>query len=350
LRSRSGAGGLRQPWLYAAVTIAAVELWLPGFFDARLPSGNGRNPHVLRDWDRYIERTAVARPGELRILLLSNSQGRGPEYPDGQIYSALLERELNAGGGGPRVRVVNWSVAPSRTPEAIVLLARARPLDPDVVLAVFPPNWFAQEDYGTPSEPTPLGRFESDVTDTAWFYRDVLPPEFTRHYLGPAAALRAVFARTWPCFRYRDLPVFTAYLAAPALAPLLPEGKQIRWFDTERPSLARRQPERAPIFVDAPPDPAMLRMFTAAAEGLRARKVFAYQPLWYRIHPRHDRTVASLTEQLEDRGFEVWPMSRSVPWWQFLEGSVHLSAEGHRTFADRLAGRLAPLLGREPAP
>ena len=85
---------------------------------------------------------------------------------------------VNGGQGAGGVRVVNWSVAGTRVPEAIVLLARARELQPDIVLSVFPPNWFDGADYLEGDRPVRLARLESDLSDTAWFYRDGLPREF----------------------------------------------------------------------------------------------------------------------------------------------------------------------------
>jgi len=40
-------------------------------------------------------------------------------------------------------------------------------------------------------------------------------------------------------------------------------------------------------------------------------------------------------------------MMGAVPWPLFLEGNVHFTAPGHVIFAELLARRIEPLLGRE---
>jgi hypothetical protein len=340
------ARSLWRPALCAVAAVALVEATLPRLMDARLPHGEGRNPRLLRDWDRYVARTAVASPDERRILVLSNSQGRGPEHSPDRIYPSLLARRLET--GGDRVRVVNWSVAPSRVPEAVVLLARAQDLAPQVVLAVFPPSWFAAGDYETPGGPTPLSMFESDVTDTAWLYRERLPVEFTRHYLTPATAGTALLARWWPSFRFRDLPAFWLSRRVPRLRPLLPEASRARWYDTDLVRLPRRRPGPAPEFPTPDPHPALVSMLDTAAARLGTRRVFVLQPLWFAIEPRHAPAVTRLKRELAARGWEVWDMSAAVPWTEFLEGSVHLTERGHRLFAELLAARLAEPPPRTP--
>jgi hypothetical protein len=104
-------------------------------------------PICAADWDNYIRVTSAPREPEVRVLLLSNSQGNGPEYPDRAIYPWLLQDALNEGRTGPPVRVVNWSFGPNRVPEAVLLLARAQELKPHLVVAAFHPTWFQRPDY-----------------------------------------------------------------------------------------------------------------------------------------------------------------------------------------------------------
>jgi hypothetical protein len=339
---------LRHPALFALGLILLAEWACPPLFEAWLPGGTGRNPHVLRDWDRYLATTAVARPDEFTILLLSNSQGRGPEYPASQIYPTLLAQRLSR-DSGRRVRVVNWSAASNRVPEAIVLLARAQDLRPDLVVAVFPPNWFRREDYASEDgSPTPLARFEGDVTETAWLYRRRFPEAFRARYLTPVTALSAMLARWWPNYRFRGLPGFALSVKLPWLRPFFPEAAQGPWFDVDQGRAPRRRYERPPEIPVEPPEPALLDMFARAAARLRVRRVFALEPLWYPIPPRHEPAVAAIEAGLRKGGWDVWNLSRAVPWDQFLEGAVHFTAEGHQTFAAALAARLEPLLPPDP--
>jgi hypothetical protein len=316
-----------------------VECTLPPAIDARLPRERLRNARVLRDWDHFVRETATPLDDEIRILLLSNSQGRGPELPAGQIYAALLEQRLNDGRVGPRVRVVNWSFAASRLPETVVLLARARELRPHLVLAVFPPNFFREEGGSE------LGRLEGDVTDTAWLYRRQLPAAFRDRYLHAADSVRAVLARAWPSYRFRDLPIFALAVRAPWLRPLFPESVQGPWQDIGLAVFPRRRPGRTPAFQIQQPDPALLGMFADGAAGLRpATLVFVHEPLWYRLPPEHEPLIDAITAGLSQRGWTVWDLRDAVPWYQFFDERVHFTADGHKAFAEALAARIAPLL------
>lgn len=331
----------------AILSIALAELVLSSLFRAGLSSGPdpGRNPHGRRDWDDYIARTSVPRPPEIRILVLSNSQARAPELPADMGYPWLLQERLNQERVGPPVRVVNWSYGPNRVPEAIILLARARELDPDVLVAVEPPNWFREEDYVYQSRPTPLSMFPGDVVDTAWLYRDRFPAEFRRHYLRPVHFVNAGLARYLPTYRYRDWALSFAKDRVSWVRPFVPEREEAGWFMTGG---QRRQPLRRPPAAAPPaawPHPALLRMFIETAAPLRARKVFVLQPNPYRVDPGL-RPLEALHERLARSGWAVWDMMAAVPWPQFLEGNVHFAAAGHRAFADRLAARLRPLLER----
>ena len=58
---------------------------------------------------------------------------------------------------------------------------------------------------------------------------------------------------------------------------------------------------------------------------------------------------AVVTRALEAKGFQVWDMSQTVPWREFLEGqNIHLADDGHRTFARALAERVRPLVDSLP--
>ncbi len=338
----------RQAWPYAIAGIILGELTIPLWLYPPLPAELHVNPFARRDWDRYVERTAVRHDPELRILLLSNSQGRGPEYAPQTVYSTLLERELNRGRTGPPVRVVNWSFGPNRVPEAIVLLARARDLAPHLLLAVFSPIQFQEADYVYQGRPTPLSMFPGDITDTAWLYRSRLPAGFREHYLGPPEAARAYLARYLPTFRIRDLPLSALHERLPWLGSFMLEAEKGSWFATG--GAARAPLTRRPVVEDAAirPNPALVRMFDEAARNLGAKRVFVFQPHGF-FAPNAARAAVPLQEQLLQDGWEVWDMMDAVPWREFLEGpNAHLTDQGHADFARALAARVRPLLDGRP--
>ncbi len=335
----------RQAWPFAIAGLLLGELAIPAWLYPPLPAELDANPFARRDWDRYVERTSVKHDPEIRILLLSNSQGRGPEYASDQLYSSLLEQELNRGRTGPPVRVVNWSFGPNRVPEATVLLARAHDLEPHVTLAVFPPVWFDDDDYTFRGQPTPLSMFPGDVTDTAWFYRSRLAPAFRDHYLGPRTAIRAYLARYLPTFRLRDLPVSYLQSRFSWFAAFVPEGEKAAWFATGRGSLTRLRRQPALAGGSLRPNPTLLRIFDDTARALPTQRVFVFQPHCF-FSPGAHEAVLPLQEQLARDGWEVWDMMDVVPWQEYLSGqNIHLSDSGHALFAHALAERLRPYLG-----
>jgi hypothetical protein len=336
--------GLHHVAVYALLWIVSAEGALGHLLRARVAAtfDTVRNAHARRDWDNYTLRTSVAHPPERRILLLSNSQGRGPEFPSDRIYPLLLQRELNAGRAGPPVRVVNWSFGPNRVPEAVLLLARARRLRPDVVIAVFPPIWFQDEDYEVGGRPTPLSMFPSDLVDTAWLYRRDLPPAFVDHYLGPLSGLDALFARRWPTWRYRDLPISALAARARWVEAFMPDREHAAWF-YEGLNAPVRVRARTPVDVSGRwPNAALMSFFTDAAQGLEARKIFVLEPHYYQVTGGRE-ILPPLRERLLRGGFEVWDMMDAVPWTEFFEG-VHLTQAGHAAFAGELAARLRPVV------
>jgi len=335
---------------WAALTLLAAELVLPRVLYTPLDPARryGRNPHLRRDWDNYIRLTSAPHDPEIRVLLLSNSQGNGPEYPDRVVYPWLLQDALNQGRTGPPVRVVNWSFGPNRVPEAVVLLARAQELRPQLVLAVFHPTWFQKPDYEIQGRPTPLSMFPGDVVDTAWLYRDRLSAAFDAHYVRPVTAVSALFARYWPTYRFHDLPISWLQVNVPWFQPFVPEGEWAAWFLAGRARTSRLQAQPVARPFEHTPHGELMGMFADAASRLGARRVFAFQPHYYKLLQESD-VPGAVTRALEARGFEVWDMSHAVPWQEFLEGqNIHLADDGHRTFAKALAERVRPLLDSVP--
>ena len=333
--------------LGAVLVIALAEATLPRAIHEPLVAGKryGRNPHLRRDWDNYIQVTGRPRDPEVRVLLLSNSQGNGPEYPEPVIYPWRLQDLLNEGRSGPPVRVINWSYGPNRVPEAVVLLARAQALRPHVVVAVFHPGWFQEPDYLWRGRPTPLSMFPGDVVDTAWLYRDQVPAAFRAHYLRPITAVSALFARGWPNYRFRDLPVSYLQVQLPWFGPFVPEGEWAAWFLAGRARRSRLQAQPVASRLPPPPTEPLLEMFLEASARLDARhRVFVYQPHYFLV-PDPGEGPELLRRRLEAGGQEVWSMGDAVPWTEFLEGqNLHLADDGHLTFAKALAERLRPLL------
>ena len=335
-----------HPAIYTLLFCVFLETLLPRLFPVSLSPDlpYARNPFGRRNWDDFIKVTSVPHEPETRILLLSNSQGRGPEYAALNLYASLIQQKLNRLRPAASVRVVNWSFGPNRVPEAIVLLARAQELNPHISLAVFPPFWFQAEDYVIDSKPTPLSMLPSDICETAWLYRDRFPKEFTEHYLTPITIVKAYLARYTNTYRYRDLPISYFRKTHPWARPFTPDGVDASWFSTGRGSLRTRQVKPTRNFPLPWPHAVLMKMFTDTAERLPGRKIFVLQPHCLPILPSHQDSLNATRGHFIRNGWEVWDMMTAVPWYEFLEDSLHLSAQGHRIFANALEGRLTPLL------
>ena len=285
------------------------------------------------------------------MLLLSNSQGNGPEYPDRAIYPWILQDLLNDGRSGPPVRVVNWSFGPNRVPEAIALLARAQELRPHVVLAVFHAGWFQDADYEVSGRPTPLAMFPGDVDGHGVALpRRGCPDAYRAHYLKPVTALSAVFARYWPTYRFRDLPVSYLQVNAPLVPAVRARGRLGRVVPGRAgtplappvPAVARALP--------AAPRPELVEMFgeaaAAPAGAPRLRPPAALLPPGGRRRQVRGPRARARAPRLRGVGHVG-----AVPWRQFLEGQhIHLADDGHRTLAAALAERVRPLLPDAPRP
>lgn len=340
---------LHHPATYALAAILATEVAaraaVPGVLPDRFDPH--RNPYARRNWDAYTRWTSDPgrrKRGEVRVLLLANSQGRGPEHPSDRIYAAQLEKRLVAATGAP-IRVVNWSFGPNRVPEAILLLARARDLDPDVVIAVFPGNWFQAADYAIDGVPTPLQTFPSDLPDSAWWDRHRVPAQFAEHYLRPVRAIDGLIWRALPTYRYRDLPLSALAHRYEWIEAFMPQAERAAWYLRGTSSQARVTSRAKADLKDAWPHPAILQMFTDAAAPLRAHKVFVLQPHHYDVDGG-EAIVRAIHGHLRRQGWTVWDLSDAVPTSEFLQGSVHLTEEGHEMVAAVLTEGLRGMLPR----
>ncbi|RMF80643.1 MAG: hypothetical protein D6737_07405 [Chloroflexi bacterium] len=95
-----------------------------------------RNPYYRRGWVEYT-RPLPKPPNTRRIIILSNSQGFLEEVLDGSLtYAAQLEQLLNEQLPDTPTEVLNWSISGARSPELVLLAARAGAHDPDLVLLV----------------------------------------------------------------------------------------------------------------------------------------------------------------------------------------------------------------------
>ena len=201
--------GHRQAVLLTLALVGAVNIAAGAALDAHFlgRDGDARNPNYRRLWPEYVLDTLPKREGELLVILISNSQGYGPELPAELIYPVRLERLLSERWQRP-VRVANWSMQSGNAPDFVALAAAAPRLDPDVTLLLTSPRNFSQKFRMQQGEPIGLDYGLPDTRRLIGYagVRARLPRSFTDYYVHTNELLDATLARLMPLWRYRDLP------------------------------------------------------------------------------------------------------------------------------------------------
>ena len=337
---------LHHPVTYVILFLILAELILPALLLEPLSEDSfyPRNPYFRRNWDEYIRVTSKHHDPEYRILLISNSQGVGLEYSEDQIYTTLLQDYFNhAANGGQRIRLINWSIVGIQAPELIFLLARARELQPQLVLCILGPTAFKARSYIYDGKPTPITMFPSDVLETVWFYRDLLPASYREHYIKNIYFVSGLFSRYWTLYRLRELPLAMLLQRARFLMPFVPPSQRFTWL--KKPAkLERLKKPKKKNFAKMPPHPELLRMTREVSQDLHAKKIFIMQPHGFVVTKGEEIFANAIQDSLKAANWEFWDMTSAVPWNQFLKDAAHFTDQGHRIFADSLAIRLEPIL------
>ena len=96
-----------------------------------------RNPYRFRDWGHYVE-AMDSRGDSACVVLISNSQGYGGEYPAQKVYPARLEALLNERktGGVEHWEVLNFSLDGVTPMEYMTLAARLREEKPAWLISI----------------------------------------------------------------------------------------------------------------------------------------------------------------------------------------------------------------------
>lgn len=343
---------IHHPATYAVLFIALAEMLLPEILHDPLSVARTylRNPDFKRNWEEYVDVTSRQRKGDLRVLILSNSQAVGLEYPEDEIFVAQLQRKLNGGysNGHTPVQITNWSSVGLHSPELITLMARAKQYQPDILLCLLGPQSFKVEDLEYNGEPTRLDMFPSDITDTAWFYRKWYSRLFREHYIRPITFVSSLFAKYWPTYRLRELPLARLLRKQRWLQAFVPPAQKITWFPPRFKLKTLQNQKKLDISGKKPPA-ALLRMVVETSSGVSGKKYFIFQPHGFDLTGEQD-FLQSVKDEFGRQGWEIWDMSHAVPWQQFLKDSRHFTDAGHKTFADSLLRRLQPVLAQmQPA-
>jgi hypothetical protein len=290
-----------------------------------------RNPNYMRLWPEYVRSAPSRSNGETLVVLISHSQGYGPELSDQRIFPARLEAQLAARSSRP-VRVVNWSVPSGTAREAVILAAAAHRLRPDVTVMVTGPRAFLAAYWMRDGEPTRLDRSPTDVRRLIGFedVRRHLPDAFRSHYLRIHDHLDAGIARIAPLWSYRDIAQEVFQIGP--LRPFAGEDSQRVW------SAPPHRPGRIPELPVRPLSPELIGETVTALASLPGRRLFVQAPVHSGSRRYHG--FAKARRRFEAAGVEAFDLSARIPDEDFLT-AAHLDEEGHARLADLLLAIIA---------
>jgi hypothetical protein len=325
--------GHRTSVLILVFGVVLLQVAISAVLDRRLCDFESvhRNPNYMRLWPEYVRSAPSRRNGETLVVVISHSQGYGPELSDDEIFPARLEARLAARSPRP-VRVVNWSVPSGNAREAIILAAAAHRLRPDVTLMVTGPRAFLAGYWMRQGEATRLDRSPTDVRRLIGFedVRRHLPDSFRSHYLRLHDHLDAGIARIVPLWSYRDVAQ-DVFQTGP-LRPFAGKDRQRVW------SAPPHRPGRIPELPVRPLSPELIGETVDALASLPGRRLFVQAPVHSRS--RQYRGFAKARRRFEAAGVETFDLSARIPDEDFLS-AVHMDAEGHARITDLLLSILA---------
>ncbi|MES0489108.1 MAG: hypothetical protein ABUK01_03895 [Leptospirales bacterium] len=128
---------LNSPFVSLLLLLLFAEylagLWIP-YLENPDATKVIRNQAYKRGWPEYISASSPDHGNH--IIIITNSQGYGPELQEEQIYGNLLQNKLQKRGS--HIIVENWSVPGMRMPEFIILLQKAIEKKPDMIFTLLP--------------------------------------------------------------------------------------------------------------------------------------------------------------------------------------------------------------------
>ena len=333
--------GHRQAVLLTLALLIVVNLTAGAALDAHFLSrdGDARNPNYRRLWPEYVLRTKPKAQDESLVIVISNSQGYGPEIPSRYIYPVQLEKHLSERWQRP-VRVVNWSVQSGNATDFIALAAAAARVDPDVTLLVTSPRNFGRPFRVQQGEPTGLDYGLPDIPRLIGYadLRSQMPDSFLDYYVHPNEILDVTLARVMPLWRYRDLPQMLAF-DHPPLRRFTKGADQQNWRYRDPAAPMWRESQIVDLHVPLISWELVDEMAEALAE-VPGRRIHVQMP----SHSVTNRDFRSFSRRVRGRfeavGVETWDLSGRVEDRHFITVS-HMKETGHLAFADVLAEELS---------
>jgi len=329
--------------MFAVLLGVGSEKWLQQHVKEK------RNSFFRRGWvEHVLSADEQKRPGK-RIVIISNSQGYGPEVSDRETYPALLETILVRQQYG-EAQVLNWSIAGGQARDLTILAAAAKWLAPDILIFIDSPADFHRNRMKVDRK---KGLRENFVTDSYYLLgyssiRNALPSGFLSHFFRPIDYVDITLARIFVPWRYREI-FSSALMRAEEFRPFDKTGKSKKWFvpppDSREKYRQRKQRGMAkarktihPISTDRMSDE-LLNFFLDTTRDMTAERYFIFMPLHSSIRKKNILLGQELAARSAAKGFQVVDLSGSIPDKQFLT-LTHLTKAGHATMAGLLAGVL----------
>ena len=185
-----------------AVIAAATGLARRAFPPPASCVESARNPYRFRDWPAYV--AAIRERGAAAcVVLISDSQAYGGEYPARNGYPARLEALLNERktGGYERWEVLNLSIDGVTPMEYMALAARLRAETPTWLISISGSADYRAENF---TKGFAFPRTDLVQLPTEWALARRLPPSFWRRHGKVEDTLTAWVTRRFPLLRARD--------------------------------------------------------------------------------------------------------------------------------------------------
>lgn len=342
LRSTSGVA------LGAVALAAAIGLCAEWGAHSALPEVPScidapRHPYRYRGWPEYMRGAEKRGPGKT-LVLLTNCQGYGGEYPASKGYAPRLERLLRE-NDGREWQVLNWAVDGCTSIEYMFMAAYLQEQQPDVVLALT-----SYADYRDEHFREGFSYCRSDVPRllARRSVRRNLPDSFLRRHARTEDFLKLTMSNTFALPRFKEfswswvdrrLPGCHNVFFAPNVYYLpwaLPKQPLIRAIELphgDTPPLVVSYGEGSRV---------MLREYVSQLAAVPARVVVAAQPIRDRGVAANEAFLQDLHGMAAESGLVYWDLHDALPSDRFLT-SGHLHFKNHRRLAELLAERLLAL-------
>lgn len=335
--------------------VCGLAMWL-------LPSPascveQSRNPYRFRDWAHYVG-AMDSRSHSACVVLISNSQGYGGEYPPQKIYPARLEALLNERktGGVEQWEVLNFSLDGVTPMEYMTLAARLREETPTWLISIS-----GSADYRADNFEMGFSFCRTDLPQllTTGSMARRLPLSFWRRHGRVEDVLTAWITQRFPLLRIRDYVWSWLDTRFP--------GAQKAFYaprTTYRFWQLRGEPRTAPVAspqqgngegqIDLTYDSkstVLLGEFIAQLAKIPAEhKLVAAAPLRSTFADgREGPWVAAFREDLKrlagEAGLPFWDLTEVLPPEDFIT-SNHLQDRNHKQMAALLEERIALEMGK----